>query len=233
MKPLIVICSHDAEFYLVLSHILAVDGFTSALASNIDEMLELAGDMPVHAWVLDCRPDNQMAASCSRLRQDPRTSALPVVALIAPGAESQHIALLKSGIDEGFVRPLAPAKLLVYLHWKLGTGRQSGLRPDGATSLIYGDIEMQIDTHHVRCNGNEISLGPIEFKLLRYMMENPETVHSRDDLIRVAWPSNVYVGPRTVDVHISRLRKSLNQSAHNDVIRTVRLGGYALESRTL
>jgi two-component system phosphate regulon response regulator PhoB len=176
MKPLIVICSHDAEFYLVLSHILAVDGFTSALASNVDEMLELAAETPVHAWVLDCRPDNQMADSCSRLRQDARTSALPVVALIAPGAETQHIALLKSGIDEGFVRPLAPAKLLDYLRSKLGTGRQPGLRPEGAMALNYGDIEMQIDTHHVRCNGREILLGPIEFKLLRHMLENPEKV---------------------------------------------------------
>jgi two-component system phosphate regulon response regulator PhoB len=232
MKPLIVICSHDAEFYLVLSHILAVDGFTSALASNVDEMFELAAETPVHAWVLDCRPDNQMADNCSRLRQDARTSALPVVALIAPGAETQHIALLKSGIDEGFVRPLAPAKLLGYLRSRLGTGRQSGLRSEGAMSLNYADIEMQIDTHHVLCNGREILLGPIEFRLLRHMLENPEKVLSRDDLIGVAWPGNVYVGPRTVDVHISRLRKSLKQSSHGDIIRTVRLGGYALESRT-
>ncbi|RWI54670.1 MAG: response regulator transcription factor [Mesorhizobium sp.] len=84
MKPLIAICSDDAEFYLILSHILTVDGFTSALASNINEMLELAAGMPVDAWVLDCRPDNQMANSCSRLRQDARTSTLPVIALIAP-----------------------------------------------------------------------------------------------------------------------------------------------------
>jgi two-component system phosphate regulon response regulator PhoB len=233
MKPLIVICSHDAEFYLMLSHVLAVDGFISALASNIDEMFELAADTPVQAWVLDCRSDNQMAASVSRLRQNPRTSGLAVVALIAPGAENQHIELLKSGIDEGFVRPLAPAKLLAYLHWRLGPGRKSGVQPDGAMALHYGDIEMQIDTHHVRCNGSEISLGPIEFKLLRYMLENPEKVHSREDLIQAAWPRNIYVAPRTVDVHISRLRKSLKGSSHSDTIRTVRLGGYALESRPL
>ncbi|QPC96010.1 DNA-binding response regulator (plasmid) [Mesorhizobium sp. INR15] len=229
MKPLIVICSHDAEFYLVLSHILAVDGFTSALASNVDEMLELAAETPVQAWVLDCRPDNQMAVTCSRLRQDTRTTSLPVVALIAPGAESQHIALLKSGIDESFVRPLAPAKLLDYLRSRLGTGRQSR---QAGMSLAYGDIEMQLDTHHVRCNGREILLGPIEFKLLRHMLQNTQKVLSRDELIGVAWPGNVYVGPRTVDVHISRLRKSLKQASDNNVIRTVRLGGYALESHT-
>jgi two-component system phosphate regulon response regulator PhoB len=100
-------------------------------------------------------------------------------------------------------------------------------------SLQYGDIEMQIDTHHVRCNGSEVSLGPIEFKLLRYMLANPEKVHSREELIEAAWPASVYVGPRTVDVHISRLRKSLNRSSNSDIIRTVRLGGYALESPPL
>ncbi|KQU95556.1 two-component system response regulator [Mesorhizobium sp. Root102] len=229
MKPLIVICSHDAEFYLVLSHILGVDGFTSALASNVDEMFELAAETPVQAWVLDCRPDNRMSDNCSRLRQDARTSALPVIALIAAGAESQHLALLKSGVDESFMRPLAPAKLLDYLHSKLGTGRQSGNRTQAVMSLNYGDIEMMVDSHHVRCNGREILLGPIEFRLLRHMLENPEKVLSRDELIAVAWPGNVYVGPRTVDVHISRLRKSLKHSSHGDIIRTVRLGGYALE----
>lgn len=73
MKPLIVICSHDAEFYLILSHILAVDGFTSALASNVDEILHMTTETPVHALVLDCRPDNDMVQSCSRLTQDART----------------------------------------------------------------------------------------------------------------------------------------------------------------
>jgi two-component system phosphate regulon response regulator PhoB len=233
MKPLIAICSQDAEFYLVLDHILSVDGFTSALASDVDEMIELAAETSVHAWVLDCRRDSQMADTCSRLRQDARSSPLPVVALIAPGAENQHLALLKAGIDESFVRPLAPANLAGYLRSKLGTRRQFGLRSDSKMLLTYGDIEMQLDTHHVHCNGREVLLGPIEFKLLRHMLENPEKVLSRDDLIEAAWPGNVYVGPRTVDVHISRLRRSLKQSSHIDAIRTVRLGGYALESHSL
>ncbi|MBZ9974018.1 response regulator transcription factor [Mesorhizobium sp. BR-1-1-10] len=233
MKPLIIICSDHAEFYLILSHILTVDGFESALATNADEMLELAGQLSVQALLLDCRPDNQMADSCARLRQDDRTSTLPVIALIAPGAESQHIVLLKSGIDESFIRPLAPAKLLDYLRSRLGAERRSRLQLQSAISLSHGDIEMQIDTHHVRCSGREIELGPIEFKLLRHMLEHPGKVLSREELIGAAWPSNVYVGPRTVDVHISRLRRSIKQSPHHDVIRTVRLGGYALESPTI
>ena len=232
MKPLILICSQDAEFYMVLSHILGVEGFHTALASDAGELLELAGETEAQAGILDCRPCNAMAEVGRRLRQDARTSALPLIASIAPGAETQHIALLKSGVDEILVRPFAPAKLLDCLHSRLRGGRSPRSRPEGPASLSYGEVEMEIDTHHVRCNGREILLGPIEFKLLRYMLEHPGKVLTRDELIEAAWPRNVYVGPRTVDVHISRLRRSLRQSSDLDAIRTVRLGGYALEYRS-
>lgn len=224
-KPLVAICSQDAEIYLFLHHILDVDGFASTLASTDEEMLDLAGTATVRAWILDCHFDNGMAANCVRLRQDPRTGRLPIVAMIAPDAQDQHIALLKAGIDECFVRPTAPAKLLTYLRSRLG----SPARSEAGLALSYGAIEMELDTYHVRCSGEDVVLGPIEFKLLRHMLENPERVLSRDELIRTAWPRNVFVGPRTVDVHISRLRRSFRQVSRADMIRTVRLGGYALE----
>jgi two-component system phosphate regulon response regulator PhoB len=228
MKPLIAICSQDTEFYLLLSHILEVDGFASTLASSVDEALMLAATKPVQVVVLDCRPDNQLAAGSARLRQDARTAALPCVALVSPGAEVQHIQLLRSGMDELFVRPFAPAKLLEYLRSRLGAGQRS----QRGRSLTYSDVEMQIDTHRVRCAGKEILLGPIEFKLLRHMLENPEKVISRDELIEVAWPISAGVGARMVDVHISLLRKILKQSSQSAAIRTVRLAGYALEHRS-
>lgn len=119
MKPLIVICSEDAELYLLLSHILEVDGFTSTLAGSIEEVLALAAEKPVQMVLLDCRPDNQLAAESARLKRDARTGALPCVALVSPGAEAQHIELLRSGVDERFVRPFASAKLLEYLRGRL------------------------------------------------------------------------------------------------------------------
>jgi two-component system, OmpR family, phosphate regulon response regulator PhoB len=232
MKPLIAICSQDPEFYLLLGHILEVDGFGSALAGTIEETLELAAEKPVQAVVLDCRPDNQVAARSVRLKQDARTSALPCVALLAPGAESQHIELLRAGIDDRFVRPITPAKLLECLRSRLAIGQTPRTGSQNGKSLRYSDVEMQIETHRVRCNGREILLGPIEFRLLRHMLENPEKVISRDELIGVAWPDSVKVDARTVDVHISQLRKLLKQSCQSAAIRTVRLAGYALEHRT-
>lgn len=231
MKPLIAICSQDADLYLLLSHILEVDGFAAVLAATVEDALELAERQAVRAVVLDCRPDNQMAAGSGLLKQDGRTSALPCVALISPGAESQHIELLRSGIDERFVRPFAPAKLLEYLRSRLSIGQTSCLEFRTGKSLRYSDVEMQIDTHRVHVNGSEIALGPIEYKLLRHMLENPERVLSRDELIGVAWSDGGNVGQRTVDAHISQLRKLLRQRSKSVGIRTVRLAGYALEDR--
>ena len=224
-KPLVAICSQDAEVYLFLHHILDVDGFASTLASTREEMFDLADTANVRAWILDCHSGNGMAANCVRLRQDPRIGGLPIVALISQDAQDQHIALLKAGIDECFVRPMVPAKLLAYLRSRLGGPSRSA----AGLSLSYGAIEMELDTYHVRCSGEEVVLGPIEFKLLRHMLENPERVLSRDELIKTAWPRNVFVGPRTVDVHISRLRRCFRPFSRADMIRTVRLGGYALE----
>ncbi|TPN37873.1 response regulator transcription factor [Mesorhizobium sp. B2-3-3] len=227
MKPLIAVCSQDADFYLLLGHILEVDGFACALASSIEDVLSLARDKPVRAVLLDCRLDNQLAAQSARLKQDTVVAALPLMALVHAAAQVQHIQLLRSGVDDCFVRPFAPAKLLQQLRSRLAIGQTGALSHDDRP-LAYADVEMRLDTHRVRCAGKEVALGPIEFKLLRHMLENPEKVLSRDELIGVAWNSSRSVSARTVDVHISQLRKLLSRCSQGAAIRTVRLAGYAL-----
>jgi two-component system phosphate regulon response regulator PhoB len=230
LKPLVIICSEDAEFYLILDHILSVDGFTSKLAGSAEEVHRLAAEEASHAIILDCRPDGRLDAPavCARLKQDARTHAIAIVALIAANAESQHIALLKAGIDESFMRPLAPAKLLDYLRALLPATR-SAAETIRKTALTFGDIEMRLDSHRVHRNGEEIHLGSIEFRILRELLEKPGRVFSREELISAVWPENVHVSTRTVDVHISRLRRSLLTVSEKDVIRTVRSAGYSIK----
>lgn len=228
MKPLILICSRDAEFYLFLSHVLQADGFTSELAGSAGEAVQQTNEREPRAIVLDCQPwsgGGGGSSICARLKSEVRTGDVPIVGLIAPGAEDQYLDLLKAGIDESFVRPFAPARLLFYLRTRLA---MPPLGPGGgmAGALTYGDLEMRPASHRVRCNGYQLDLGPIEFKLLCHLIKTPGKVFSRDELIAAAWPDNIHVGARTVDVHISRLRKAL--SPHN-IIRTVRSAGYALE----
>ncbi|MFB9985506.1 response regulator transcription factor [Mesorhizobium kowhaii] len=230
MKPLVLICSQDAEFYLFLSHILEVDGFTSEPAGGAKEALARADEREFQAVVLDCGPASITgSAICARLKREPRTGSLPIIALIAPGAENQHLDLLKAGIDESFVRPIAPAKLLDCLRAKLALTKRGSNGFENGGWLSCGKLEMKLDAHRVRGNGHEIHLGPIEFNLLRLLLEAPGKVFTRDELIGAAWPANIHVGVRTVDVHMSRLRKALKEASPGIAIRTVRSAGYSLE----
>lgn len=233
MKPLILVTSGDVDFYLLLNHILDADGFDSFLAEGPEETLHLAVEKQPDAIVLDCQPGQCCGAKiCTEIKQNSQTDKIPVVALISSGAENQYVELLKAGVNESFIRPVAPAKLLDFLRTKLvrdQSGQGSGA--NGGNLLNHGDIEMSLDTYRVRRNGTKIHLGPIEFKLLRHLLQNPGQVFSRDELISAAWPGNIFVEMRTVDVHMGRLRKSLKIGAASNVIRTVRSAGYALDDQ--
>ncbi len=230
-SPLILIASQDPDFYLMLDHILRADDFRTALTDGAGEHAGFSSD-DVFAIILDCRAGSSFAADTFRAWKDPaaRPNILSI-ALIGPGAEQQHVELLKLGVEESFVRPIAPARLLLSPR-----ARRSGIRPGygssgGRTSLVFGDLEMSLDTYRVHRDGREIHLGPIEFRLLRHLIENPGRVFSRDELIARAWPNRVHVSARTVDMHISRLRRSLTRASKGDLIRTVRSAGYSLEDR--
>ncbi|CDX53033.1 Phosphate regulatory protein [Mesorhizobium plurifarium] len=230
MKPLVLICSQDAELYLFLSHILGVDGFTSEPAGGVKEAIAAADERELQAVVLDCGPASATGSKiCATFKSEPRTGGLPVIALIAPGAENQHLDLLKAGIDESFVRPIAPATLLDCLRTKLALPKPGSNGAETGSWLCCGGLEMKLDAYRVRGNGHDIHLGPLEFNLLRHLLEAPGKVFSRDELIDAAWPNNIHIGARTVDVHISRIRKALKAASPDSVIRTVRSAGYSLE----
>jgi len=97
--------------------------------------------------------------------------------------------------------------------------------------LTFSDVVMDLDAHRVNRAGQYIHLGPTEFRLLQFLMERPGTVYSREELLNAVWGPDIYVEPRTVDVHIRRLRKALNLEGKDDLIRTVRAAGYALDSQ--
>ena len=105
------------------------------------------------------------------------------------------------------------------------------MRPALAGELLeYADLEMDVDSHRVRRAGRPVALGPTEFRLLRHLMERPGRVFSRERLLDAVWPHDSSIDARTVDVHVRRLRKALNEGSQPDVIRTVRSAGYALDA---
>ncbi|RVD57605.1 response regulator [Mesorhizobium sp. M2D.F.Ca.ET.185.01.1.1] len=228
MEPVAIICSQDAELYIILEYILGLDGYKTLLAGNIEEAAERARETSPVTVVLDCRPSGlPVARLCAQLKEDPTTRSILLVALIAPGAEDQHIQLLKAGVDDSLVRPLVPAKLLASLPSKRTTGARSNVHAHHV--LSFGAMELRPDSLSARSGDREIQLGAIEFRLLRHLLENPRQVFSRQDLIAVAWPKNIHVDARTVDVHVSRLRKSLQKLRTGISIRTVRSAGYMLD----
>jgi two-component system phosphate regulon response regulator PhoB len=232
-KPLVVICTSDVDLYLLLDHVLQAASFVTQLAGGVDEILEIAAHADARAIFLDRRRQSGAAAGKLRaLREDSRTRNTPIIALIDQGAERDYVDLLKSGIDDIFIRPMLPAKLVERLTALVA--EQAPGAPGSASGpgvVHFADLEMDLITYRVRRGGRDIHLSPIEFKILRHLLQHPEQVSTREELKTAAWQGNVHVGPRTVDVHVGRLRKALLSVSDHDLIRTVRSVGYALSNQ--
>ncbi|MCO6181043.1 response regulator transcription factor [Ciceribacter sp. RN22] len=158
---------------------------------------------------------------------------LTTVGLIGPGAECRFMELLKAGIDESFVRPIAPSKLLDFLRSHIMFRLDSDPTAMDGHVLFYAGIELNIGKHSVKRSGVRVRLGPIEFRLLQFLIENRERACSRAQLIEAGWPERRFVDTKTVNVHIGRLRKALGVADAPDVIRTVRSSGYILDGSSL
>jgi two-component system phosphate regulon response regulator PhoB len=226
MRPLVLISSKDPDFFLVFGHILAVAGFDTKLITKDKEIAHsIAVSKPV-AVILDCHPgDRAIAKQGSWLKSTTATSGTPVAALVAPRSGKLQLDLIKAGIDEIFSRPFPPEQLLIWLHGKAGLAKLS--RETESGDLVQGDFRLERKTHRTFYKQNEITMPPIEFKLLRSLMASPGEVFSREELVATAWPEHAAADVRGVDVHIARLRKRLRASMGSDVIRTVRSAGYA------
>jgi two-component system phosphate regulon response regulator PhoB len=226
----IVVASTDADYYLLLSHILSEAGFSVLVASSSAEVIHQCRQSRPIAILLDCRSGEDLAlSSCQDLKDDPETFGIQTVVLIAPGAEHQYLNLMRAGMDESFVRPIAPSKLIGFLEDLAGLP-VSGLRHrDGRDILVHRDIEIDLDAHRVSRKGIPVHLGPIEFRILRHLMENAGRICTRDALVEAGWQQGRFVDRRTINVHMGRLRKALGESG-GDLIRTVRSAGYVLET---
>lgn len=162
---------------------------------------------------------------CRRIRRNPETRNVPIIILTARGEEDDRIRGLEAGADDYVVKPFSPSELVARVRAVLRRTRPAFDKD----SLTYGDITMDLTTHRVSRNDEPVDLGPTEFRLLRFMMEHPGRVFSREQLLDSVWGHDTYIEPRTVDVHIRRLRKAMNLPGTTDLIRTVRSAGYALD----
>jgi two-component system phosphate regulon response regulator PhoB len=225
-KPLVLVVEDEAALVTLLRYNLEREGFEVIEARDGEEALLLAKerrpDLVLLDWMLPLVSGIEV---CRQLRRLPETRAVPVVMLTARGEEADKVRGLDSGADDYITKPFSPGELVARLRALL---RRSRPALDGDT-LQYEDLTMDLIAHRVRRNGRDIHLGPTEFRLLRHLLEHQGRVFTREQLLDVVWGPDVYVEPRTVDVHIRRLRKAINDGAEYDLIRTVRSAGYSLD----
>jgi len=152
---------------------------------------------------------------------------LPIIMLTARGEEGDRVRGLATGADDYVVKPFSLPEFVARVQALLRRSRPSLL----ATTLAAGDIELDRESRRVRRAGQELHLGPTEFRLLEFLMQSPGRVFTREQLLDNVWGRNVYIDERTVDVHVGRLRKALNVQDGHDPIRTVRGAGYSFEEQ--
>lgn len=161
---------------------------------------------------------------CKLIRSKPDIKTTPIIMLTAKGEEEDKIKGLSAGADDYVTKPFSIPELMA----RVKTQLRRAPEPQDEKEFVFEDIRMDLGTKKVYRGENYIHLGPTEFRLLRMLMETPGKVYSREFLLKNVWGDNIYVESRTVDVHIRRLRKSLNQFGP-DYIRTVRATGYSID----
>jgi two-component system, OmpR family, phosphate regulon response regulator PhoB len=225
-KPRVLIVEDEEAQAEMLRYNFDREGFDVVVAADGDEAVlavdEQQPDLVLLDWML---PRTSGIAVCQRLRGRPQTRALPIIMLTARGEEGDRVRGFESGADDYVVKPFSPSELVARVRALL---RRS--RPMLADErLVCGEIVMDLATYRVTRSGKNVHLGPTEFRLLRLLMERPDRVFTREQLLDKVWGRDIHVEPRTVDVHIRRLRKALGAHGDDDVIRTVRGAGYALD----
>src|SRR5580704_11977593 len=227
MIPNVLVVEDEDALAALLQYNLDKEGYRVTVAADGEEALmlvdERAPDLVVLDWML---PKVSGVEVCRRLRARPETRNLPIIMLTARGEESDRIRGLDTGADDYVVKPFSMSELCARVRAVLRRIRP-GLSED---RVRHGDLMIDRVAHRVKRGGQEVHLGPTEFRLLDYFMQHPGRVFSREQLLDAVWGSDVYVETRTVDVHIGRLRRALNtEGVVDDPIRTVRSAGYALD----
>jgi two-component system phosphate regulon response regulator PhoB len=226
MNPLVLIVEDEAPLITLLRYNLEKAGFRVAEAVDGEEALTLvdeeAPDLIVLDWML---PMVSGIEVCRRLRRRSQSRHIPVIMLTARGEESDRVRGLDSGADDYVTKPFSPEELIARIRAVLRRSRPAL----SADMLSFDNIRMDLAAHRVTRSGRRVHLGPTEFRLLRHFLEHPGRVFSREQLLDAVWGRDAYIEPRTVDVHIRRLRRALNNEAEPDPIRTVRSAGYALD----
>ena len=227
MKLRALIVEDEKSLLELLKFNFVKDGFAIDTATDgetaLEKILYKAPDILILDWML---PKLSGIELCRRIRKNKELKNLPIIMLTARGEEEDRLKGLETGADDYITKPFSVNELMARVKAVLRR-----IRPMFTDEVLsYKGIVVDLVSHVVTRDNQKIHLGPTEFNLLVFFMENIGRVFSRDQLLNHVWKDEAYVEPRTVDVHIRRLRKAINNDVKEDYIRTVRSAGYSFGS---
>ncbi len=224
----ILVVDDEPDIISLISYNLKKEGFVVTAVADGDEALRTAKQGHFTLIILDLMlPGINGMEICGLLRRDKETAQIPIIMLTAKGEEADRIKGLEAGADDYIAKPFSPRELIARVRAVLR--RSSGRKGAGAV-LTIGDLVIDNDTYAVTKRGIPLSLSATEFRLLLYLVERKGRVFSRDQLLDAVWKNEAFVEPRTVDVHIRRLRLQIEDDPSNPVYLKTRRGlGYYLE----
>ena len=225
MNGKIFIIEDEPSIIQLVQHNLEKNGFIVSSSVNgndgLKELKKFQPDLLLLDWML---PDLSGIEICKNIRKDNSIKNLPVIMLTAKGEEEDKIKGLDSGVDDYLTKPFSFNELMARIKAVLRRSNPNTV----SDNLKFDDLMLDRIEKRVFRDGQEIKLGPTEFRLLDFFLTNPKRVYSRDQILESVWPNNVNVESRTIDVHIRRLRQSVNLKNKKELIRTVRSSGYSL-----
>jgi two-component system phosphate regulon response regulator PhoB len=229
-KPLVLVVEDEAALATMLRYNLEKQGFRVEEAGDGQEALtriaESQPDLVLLDWMLPVLSGIEV---CRQIRRRSLTRDLPVIMVTARTEDQDAVRGLNTGADDYITKPFNMEALLARMRALL---RRSNVVP-AKGRLTFHDIVMDLATHRVQRGTRSLHLGPTEFRLLEFFMQHPRRVFTREELLDAVWGPDIHVEPRTVDVHIRRLRKAINEEGELDVVRTVRAAGYALDTQPI
>lgn len=218
----------DGQSALMVEETFAKGGLRVFHASDAEEAASRLRERLPAAIVLEwLLPGMSGVELARRLRAHPRTSELPMLMLSTRDTEKDRLAGFESGIDDFLGKPFSPRELLARVRALI---RRVG-GSDDAILLQVGTLVIDSRAQRVLCDGREVAMGLTEFRLLQLLMQRPNRVLNRTQIVDQLWGKRTVVSERTVDVHIRRLRKNLDETGYASRVQTMRGEGYVFVVR--
>jgi phosphate regulon transcriptional regulator PhoB len=227
MKRTVLVVDDEKDIVDLIAYNLEKEGFSVIKVYDGESALELVKTRKPHLLVLDLMlPGIRGLEVCKFIRKNPETETLPIIMLTAKGDQVDKIVGFEMGADDYITKPFSVRELVARVRAVL---RRSEARPETGKveTFTFRGLHIDYGTYEVTVDRKRVDMGPTELKLLRFLTQHPGRVYTRDQLLDYVWGDETFVEPRTVDVHISRLRAAIEKNKDKpQYILTVRGIGY-------